>query len=190
VQFFGHAWVSGVWCVLIGMFLNNAAKSGFQQILIREALQGESIRRFMNVNPIVVPPTIDLRRWVDNYVYQYHHRAFPVVVNGILHGVIATDVLNGIPRADWDRRTVGDVMQTDLSAVKIAPTADALEAFEKMMRGGTSRLVVADGVRLIGLISLKDLLSFLSLKLDLEGGDESSNRWDTVPANHEPVFHA
>jgi Zn-dependent protease len=190
MQFFGHAWVSGIWCVLIGMFLNSAAKSGFQQVLIRQALQGEPIRRFMTVDPIVVSPSLTLRQWVDEYVYRRHHQSFPVVADGRLEGVITTEVLDGVPRPDWDRHTVGKVMLTDIGAVTVAPTADALEAFRRMSRGGSSCLIVVDAGRLIGLVSLRDLLSFLSLKLDLEGRDDPDSRRSTTPPRGEPALHA
>ena len=44
-----------------------------------------------------------------------------------------------------------------------------LQALAKMQRTGSSRLLVTDGERLVGIISLKDLLRFLNLKLELEG---------------------
>jgi CBS domain-containing protein len=39
-----------------------------------------------------------------------------------------------------------------------------------MQRTGSSRLLVTDGDRLVGILSLKDLLRFLDLKLELEDG--------------------
>ena len=65
-----------------------------------------------------------------------------------------------------------------------------LAAFEKMQRKGVSRLLVAEGDRLLGIISLKDLLQFLSLKLDLEGRDENGAASSRSPEEkHEPVLH-
>jgi len=167
--FFSHDWVGGIWSALIGMFLNAAARSGYQDVLIRQALQGELVRRFMNPDPIVVSPSLDLLHWVQNFVYRYHHRAFPVVSNGRLEGVVTTQVLNEIPRGEWAEHTIGEVMSQDLPAVSIAANADALEALRKMQRIGSSRLLVTDDDRLVGIVSLKDLLRFLNLKLELEG---------------------
>jgi Zn-dependent protease/CBS domain-containing protein len=179
LQFFTGNWLNGIWMGLMGLFLNRAAQSGYQQVLVRQALQGEPVRRFMNPEPIVVSPSLDLLHWVEDFVYRYHHRAFPVASNGRLEGVITTQALSHIPRREWAQHTVGEVMANDLPAVTIAADADALEALGKMQKTGSSRLLVTDGERLLGIVSLKDLLRFLDLKLELrdqEGTAPDSTR--------------
>jgi Zn-dependent protease len=181
----GLAWLfsgnvlGGIWTGLIGLFLNNAAQSGYQQVLIRQALTGEPVRRFMNAQPIVVPPALDLRHWVEDFVYRYHRKAFPVASNGHLEGFISTQSLARFPRAEWELHSVGEVMRHDLRPVSISPDADALEALNKMQRTGSSRLLVTEGDRLLGVISLKDLLRFLSLKMNLEDSSEPPGSRDT-----------
>ena len=66
-----------------------------------------------------------------------------------------------------------------------------LTAFEKMQRRGVSRLVVADGERILGLISLKDLLQFLNLKLELEGSNEPVDQpiVPREPSEREVALH-
>jgi CBS domain-containing protein len=173
LNFFAGNWLGGIWIGLIGLFLNNAAQAGYQQVLVRQALAGEPVRRFMTADPITVQPSLDLRRWVEEYVYRYHRKAFPVVAEGRLEGLIETQVLAQLPRGDWDRHTIGEFMRRDLQAVTISPQADALEALGKMQRSNSSRLLVIEDQRLVGILSLRDLLNFLNLKLELEGIDES-----------------
>jgi Zn-dependent protease/CBS domain-containing protein len=170
MQLFAGNMVGGIWSGLIGMFLNGAARSSYQQVLVRQVLQGQPVRRFMTPDPITVPASIDLRHWVEDFVYRYHRKSFPVVSNGHLEGCVETQMLTQIPRTEWDRLTVGQVMRQDLTAMTISPEADAVEALGKMQRGGVSRLVVTEGDRVVGVLSLRDLLGFLELKLELEGG--------------------
>ena len=176
LQFFAGNWLGGIWMGLIGMFLNNAAQSGYQQILVREALQGEPVRRFMNPQPIAVPPSLDLRHWVEDYVYRLHHKSFPVTSNGLLVGFVSTKALAKIPRDEWGQHTVSEIMEHDLKTVTIPPDADALEALGKMQRSGATRLLVAQGDRLVGIISLSDLLRFLNLKIELEGSEQTNSQ--------------
>lgn len=176
-QFFTDNWLGGLWMGLIGLFLNNAAKSSYQQVLVREALKGEPVGRFMNREPIVVPPSLDLRHWVEEYVYRYHRKTFPVAADGHLEGVITTRALSEIPRQEWEQHTVGEVMRRDLRAVTIHPSADALQALGKMQRTGASRLLVTDQDKLVGIISLKDLLRFLHMKIELaESGADGQHQ--------------
>jgi Zn-dependent protease/CBS domain-containing protein len=167
---------SGLWSGLIGMFLNGAARSSYQQVLIRQALEGEPVRRFMNDQPIVVSPTLDLRHWVEDFVYRFHRKIFPVASDGHLEGFITTRALAQFPRSEWDQHTVGEAMVSDVGAISIPPDADALQALAKMQSTGASRLLVTEGGRLLGIISLKDLLRFLHLKMELEDQDDNGRR--------------
>jgi CBS domain-containing protein len=167
-QLYEKNWLGGIWMGLIGFFLYSAARQGYQQVLIRQALEGEPIGRFMNAHPIVVPPSLDLQHWVEDFVYRYHHRSFPVASNGHLEGIITTKAMAQIPREEWAAHTVSEVMTPDLQAVTIRENADAMEALGKMQRTGSNRLLVTADGELRGIVSLGDLLHFLNLMLELE----------------------
>jgi CBS domain-containing protein len=46
---------------------------------------------------------------------------------------------------------------------------DATEALGIMNRTGNSRLLVVENGRLVGIVTLKDLMEVLALKLEMEG---------------------
>jgi len=187
LNFFAGNWLGGIWIGLIGLFLNNAAEASYQQVLVRQVLAGRPILSFMNPNPINVPPLLDLQRWVEDYVYRYHHKAFPVVSNSRLEGFIETQALANLPRAEWERHTVAELMRRDLAAITVSPQADTLEVLTKMQRNGSSRLLVTEGDRLVGIITLTDLLEFLSLKNELERFEE--NHPGSSPSHHSTAGH-
>jgi Zn-dependent protease/CBS domain-containing protein len=161
--------IHGLWLGLIGLFIKNAAQGSYQQLIVRQALQGESVSRLMHREPIVVPPNLDLRTWVDDYVYRYHRKMFPVASNGHVEGAISTKALHELPRREWGRHSVGETMATDVRPLSISPETDAWHALEQMQTTGSSRLLVMEADRLVGVISQKDLLRYLNLKLELEG---------------------
>ena len=174
LSFLAQDFGNGIWLVLIGMFLNNAARSSYRSLLVRQLLEGEPIAKFMNPNPITVAPQLDLRTWVEEYVYRHHRKAFPVVQDGRVLGLITTRDISGIDRTEWDRRTIGELMRRDIDTIRISPDADAMQALSQMQRTGLSRLLVTEGDQLRGIVTLKDLLRFLSLKMELEGPDDDS----------------
>ena len=162
--------VGGIWWSLIGMFLRSASQMSYQQLEIRRALQGEPISRFMKRDPVSVPPSITLQELVDNYIYQYYFDMFPVVEDSRLIGCIGTKDLKQVPRHEWSRRTVGELAHPSADTNTIPPETDAVEALAAMTRARNSRLIVAQNGHLRGVVTLKDLLDFLALKLDLEAG--------------------
>ena len=172
----GGLYWGGIWLAIIGLFLNNAARGSYQQILIRQALEGEPVRRFMNPQPIVVPPWTDLRHFVEDFVYRYHRKAFPVVAEGRLDGYVSTKALSQYPREEWEMHTVADIMERDWRPLSIAPKDDALKALSKMQSTGASRLLVVEDDQLVGIVSNKDLMRFLQLKLELEGDEDEQQR--------------
>jgi Zn-dependent protease/CBS domain-containing protein len=159
----------GLWLIVIGMFLNNAARSSYRQLAMREALEGEPVRRFMTPSPVTVPPTLSVRDLVEQYVYVHHFKTYPVVGGDELLGCVSTREIQAVPREQWDERTVGSLANHCSLDNTITPAEDAMEALSKMSRTRNSRLMVVEGNRLVGMIALKDLLAFLSLKLKLEG---------------------
>jgi Zn-dependent protease/CBS domain-containing protein len=169
VQLFRGNFIGGMWWFLIGMFLQGAAKASYQQLLTRRALEGEPISRFMKTDPVTVPPSISLERLVEDYIYRYHFKMFPVIENSDrLLGCVTTKQIKEIPRDEWRQKTVGEIAARCSPENTIEPLADAMKALSVMKQTGTSRLMVVEGGRLVGIIALKDLLELLSLKVELE----------------------
>ena len=169
IQFFSGNFIGGVWSFLIGMFLQNAARMSYQQLLMRKALEGEPVRRFMKTDPVTVPPSVTIQQLVEDYIYKYHFKMLPVVEDkDKLVGCITTKQVQEIPREEWNRIRVGEVAVRCSPQNTIEPQVDATQALSIMARTGSDRLIVIEKGRIAGVITLKDLLKFLSLKLELE----------------------
>ena len=169
IQVFRGNFVGGMWWFLIGMFLQRAATMSYQQLVTRRALEGEPVRRFMKTDAVTVPPSISLEQLVEDYIYKYHFKMFPVVEDhDRLLGCVTTKQIKEIPREEWSRRTVADLASQCSPENTIEPQADAMKALSIMKQTGASRLMVVEAGRLAGIIALKDLLELLSLKVELE----------------------
>jgi Zn-dependent protease len=162
--------IGGLWWFMIGMFLRMAAQGSYRQVLTKRALEGEKVSRFMGREPVSVPASITVREMVEDYVYKFHFKMYPVTEQGRLAGCISTKDIKKIPAHEWETRTVAEFMNRCSLDNTIGPDADAVDALAKMRRSGNSRLMVVEGDELVGILSLKDVLSFLALKIDLENG--------------------
>jgi Zn-dependent protease/CBS domain-containing protein len=161
--------LSGVWLFVLGLFVRNAATASYQQLLLRRTLEGEPVSRFMHPDPVTVPRAISVLELVQGYIYRYHFKMFPVVDDaGRLLGCVTAGHVRALPREDWERQTVGAVADKCSPENTVQANTDAMEALSRMSRTGASRLMVVDGDRLLGILSLKDLLRFFSLKMELE----------------------
>lgn len=167
--------VGGMWYFLIGLFLRSAAAMSYQRLLMKRALEGETVRRFMQPDPVTVSPSVSLEELVEEYIYKYHFQMFPVVSEGNLIGCVTTAEVKQVPRPQWKERRVSDIVIPCSAENTLAANTDATVALATMSRAKKSRMMVAEGRQIIGIITLKDLLKFLSLKLDLEG-DEAGKK--------------
>ena len=179
--------VGGIWWFVLGLFLRGAARMSYRQVLLRQALEGEPVRRFMVEAPITVPRSISVRDLVEDYVYRHHYQLFPVVDAGgderRLVGCVTTTDVQGLPRDEWDRQSVNAILAPCDESNTIGPDDDAMEALSSMSRRQSSRLMVVErvgddesgGLRLLGILTLKDLLAFFSARLSL-GDFEDDNQ--------------
>jgi len=170
VRLFVGDFVGAVWWFLIGMFLRGASQTSYQQVLMGTVLSGKPIEKFMKSDPVTVSPNLPVIRLVEEYIYKYHHKMFPVVTDyGDLLGCVTTNEVKNLAREEWALRTVQEILHPCTEENTILPESDAQQTFLRMTRTGISRLMVVKEKRLSGIVTLKDLVGFLSTKMNLEG---------------------
>lgn len=166
--------IGGMWWVLIGLFLRSASQTSYTQLLMQRALSGEPVRRFMKKDPVPVPPAMPLDQLIYDYFYKYHYKMFPVQNSaGNLEGCITLDRIKEVPREEWDHRRVEDIVSECSEQNTVDPSADALKVMARMNREGVNRFLVTDHGHLEGIVTMRDLFNFISMKMDLEGEDVS-----------------
>ena len=169
VAFVGGNLIGGMWWFLIGIFVRGAASSSYQQLVLKDMVEGQPVRRFMRSEPITVAPSVSIADWVEEYVYRHHYKMYPVLDGSQLLGCITVDSLQGLQRSDWPSTKVADLMESRSESNTIDAGTDTMALLSRILQpGGRSRFMVVEGDRLVGVISLKDLLELISLKLQIE----------------------
>jgi Zn-dependent protease/predicted transcriptional regulator len=164
--------IAGVWWALIGLWLRSAASISYRQVVLRRFLEGERVRDFMRTDVTTVPPSLPLAELVEDYVYRNHHKMYPVLEGTDLVGYVRLEDLKRVPREQWDALRVRDVMLPCSEGACIGPEADMVVALGRMQRAENSRLLVVENRSLLGIVTLRDVLDHLALKLELEGEEK------------------
>jgi Zn-dependent protease len=160
---FGRGPVNGLWLAFIGWFLNNAALSSYQQLLVRESLHRVPVARLMRRDTLTVGPDLRLNELVADYLFGASQRAFPVVAGERLLGLVTMADVRAVERSRWGALTVGEVMVPRAHLAAVNPDDDAFEAMLALSRTGADQLPVISDGRYLGLIRRQDILVWLSL---------------------------
>jgi CBS domain-containing protein len=170
LQLFAGNFVGAMWWFLIGAFLRMLAQASYAHVVMSSTLTGEPISNFMNTRPDVVPARISIDEFVQQHVYRRHHGMYPVVQEPDRLAVCVTiEQIRTVPKEEWTRHAVQEIATPCTPENTVGPDMDAAEAVKAMSRNKSTRLMVVERDRLLGIVTLKDLLGFLSAKLKLEG---------------------
>jgi Zn-dependent protease len=153
---------SGAWLAFIGWFLLTAATAEQRSLAARDALAGLRVRDLMVREPVSVDPDLTLGRFMDEVVWSRRYTTYPVVENGRAVGLLPFRRVAEVPRAEWDRRTVRDCMLPLDEVPRLTGGEELFDALGELSEGAVNRgLVLADGDRLEGFISITDLARVL-----------------------------
>lgn len=178
LQTLAGAFLSGIWLVLIGLFLRQAAAASQSQATLRSALGELPVADIMARDVVTVPWSASVADLVQRF-WTYHVSSFPVVEGPVVRGIATVHDVARIPFEDWEHRSVQHAMRPIADRLTIAPTATALEALQKATANGVGRLAVMDGARLVGYLSLKDLAHVMVLR-DLTDSATTAGRADPL----------
>lgn len=160
--------ISGIWFIFIGMFLNNAAKTGYQTTVLKYAMEGVRIKDVMTRDVVTVSPDITLSDLVRNYFYKYIFLSFPVIDDrDRFLGLISLRQVKEYPQSQWGERTVEEVMVKASELKILSQDDDAMDALNALMTSNVGRIPILKDERLVGILTRRDIMTLLTIKTDL-----------------------
>lgn len=160
VLFLG-ALVGGLWLVAIGWFLSQAATSSFTHLQIKASLQDVPAARLMTSELHEMPGGIDVQSAVDDYFMQYNYNTFPVVSQGRTIGLVTMASVRDVPRDEWRTTMVDEIAEPLSELCTVSPYHSVADVVDKLMQGEVGRVVVVQDGDVVGLITPRDLITWL-----------------------------
>lgn len=162
MSLFTGASAQGLWLLLIGWFLANAAGTSYQHMYLAQTLKNVRVRDL--VRPVAtLDPDVIVQAFVDDYLMKTDQRAYPVVVGQDLVGLARLSDVRKIPREKWPWTRVSDVMTPRESLSTVPATMTAAEAAQLLAQQGGGELPVLSDEEFVGLLEQQDILRWITL---------------------------
>jgi Zn-dependent protease len=143
--------ITGIWLAVIGLFLDQAAKSAQAQASFAGRIEHLRVSDVMDAEPVAIPETLTLERAESDFFLRYGWAWFPVVdPSGRLVGVVSREAVKSVAADARETRPVGSVMARDDGSSGLrAGLEDPLESLlgqESLSRLGAVMAVDSNGV--------------------------------------------
>jgi Zn-dependent protease/CBS domain-containing protein len=161
IPIFGTGVLSGLWLAAIGWFLASAASAANQQAMIQEVLGDVPVSRVMRSDVPVVNPDTSVESLVDDWIVGTDERAFPVMQDDELIGLVTLHDVRKIPRSEWSTIKIKDIMTPADRISSVLPEEDIANALERLMKQDVRQVPVVHNGHLIGMLRRRDIVRWL-----------------------------
>ena len=146
--------------LLVAMFVYVAAGAESRATVLRELLEGVTVRELMSTDVRTVTPETTVAEFLDRVLTE-RTTAYPVMERGTVTGVVTLDSIRSVPVDDRETTTVTDVMGS--SPPTVAPDADAFDALSAMSATAGDRVLVVEEGRFVGQLTTDDFMTAIEV---------------------------
>lgn len=158
---------AGVWYILIGWFLKDAAVGAYQRARLDEVLRGVTVRDAMLSDVDTLPSPISVGEAARDHFLRTGYGAYPVVRGEEVVGLLCLrDILRLSPE-ERENTSVQGAMVPLSEAIVIDPREPLSAALGKMAESKVGRLLVMEEGKLVGLLTMSSLVRHLRVREEL-----------------------
>jgi len=159
------ALVGGLWLIFIGWFLTGAARSSYEQLVVRQALSGIAVEKVMTTDVPEIPADMTVRQFVDEQLLRHDYACYPVLKADEVIGVVGAEEVRTVRSEMWDFTTVEAIAHRIDGAYKIDMHADVWDAFAKLAGQDVCRLMVMEDGQLKGTLGREAIYRLIRTKM-------------------------
>lgn len=159
---------SGIWFVLLGWFIGQAARQEAQGARVTQALRGLRVRDLMATAPVTLSPDTTVAEIAVLLERGLSHPVYPVVDEGRFAGLLLLRRAGRVPVAQRSTTRVADLMETAPAVPVVHPEDLVVDVVPTLARdpGRAVVLASADHGQVLGILSETDLVRALEITPD------------------------
>lgn len=156
--------IGGLWFLVLGWFLINAARAEQLQTQVRDQLGDLPVERVMTPNPSVAPADATVAEVLDDYVLRQRHSAFPLRdADGKLAGLITLERLRSVAPDQRATTPVRSVACPVGEVVTVQPDEPLVDLLPRLNSCGDGRALVLRNGELVGIVTPTDVTRVLDV---------------------------
>ena len=160
-------WLNGLWFILIGWFLRDAARASYQQFLLRDVLIGITVRHVTDYGCPLVPPDTHLSDVAEQYILPTGRSCFLITRGAELEGMVTLQHIKKTPRNRWATTSVQDIMTPASKLKTVHIDQEVLSALQEMEAANIKHIPVVEAGKVVGVINREELIRFIRTRADL-----------------------
>ena len=162
MNLFGGVAAQGLWLLLIGWFLINAAGMSYQHMFLGQILKHVRVTDLMR-EVTVLEPDLPVQSFVDDYLMTGEQLTYPVVLDRQLVGLVRLGDVRKVPREKWPWTRIAEIMRPREQLTTLDSSMTAARAAQILSEQGATELPVLDNQRLVGLVEQQDVVRWIAL---------------------------
>lgn len=159
--------ISGVWLIFLGFFLQEAAELSYRQVIMKNLLDGIFVKDIMSKHVISVKHDLSIKQLIDLYFFKFRHNSFPVIKDDYVIGLVTFHDAKEVDKGIWDSQLAEDILIPLNKNIVIDQNAPVVSALSKLSQNGINRLLVIEGKKIVGIISQKDILKLFQFRNEI-----------------------
>jgi len=152
--------IGGIWLLLLGWFLAQAARGAVVSSRFSERLEGVTVADVMDTQPVTVPGELSVGDAQDEFFLRYRFPWFPVVDGfGRFLGILREESIEGAVNDGRPTMTVGEVLGGRPDENSFVPRETPIEQLlgSETLRGMGALMVVDSEQRLCGVVTIEQV---------------------------------
>jgi Zn-dependent protease/CBS domain-containing protein len=171
---------AGAWSMLLGWLIKNDTSAACQQMRLEEILHSVTVREAMVADVATVPGRGSVAEAVEGRLMRGAHKSYPVTRGNAVVGLLFRSDALRLSGEERKATSVQGSMRPLADTMVVDPEAMLPTAIAKMALARTRQLLVVEGDRLLGLLTINGVMRRLRGEARSSGGMGSVSTMDDM----------